>query len=308
MEIKKAERTKSPLMISIAGVSGSGKTFSALLMAAGLAGNGKVGFLDTENGRGDMYADSQIIGAALPQGYFIGGLKAPFSPSRFIDAIESFEKADCQVLIVDSATHEWDGYGGCQDIAENNKLGGAPNWAMAKREHKRLMHRILASNMHIIFCLRAQEKTKVEKIDGKMTFIPMGIQPIQEKNFVYEMTLSLTLEEGTNLPTITKCPEPLRHLFQQQGHLITPAIGKAIAEWNQKAIARKTRDEDDLLAEALAYANEGVASLQEYFQDLPIEEKAVLKPKLEEAKEVARIADQRRNPTETTNPLTGEAL
>ena len=38
MEIKKAVRTSVNLIMSVSGVSGSGKTYSALLLAAGLAG------------------------------------------------------------------------------------------------------------------------------------------------------------------------------------------------------------------------------------------------------------------------------
>jgi len=81
------------------------------------------------------------------------------------------------VLVVDSSSHEWEGIGGCCDIAENNKLRGMPNWALAKKEHKKFLNRALLSSMHIIFCLRAREKTKILKIDGKETFVPQGIQP-----------------------------------------------------------------------------------------------------------------------------------
>ena len=165
MTFAKAVRKSVPLLISIAGTSGSGKTYSALLMAAGLAGpKGRVGFLDTENGRGSMYADSPGIIEALPAGYEIMELDAPFTPQRYTEAIEAAEKSGINVLVVDSATHEWEGIGGCAEMAENNKLGGQPNWAMAKRAHKRFVNRALASSMHIIFCLRARDKVKMVKV------------------------------------------------------------------------------------------------------------------------------------------------
>src|SRR5262245_5085176 len=95
-------------------------------------------------------------------------------------------------------------------------------------EHKRMMNRLLASDMHVIFCLRAGEKVKFVKVmkDGreKEEIVPIGLQAIQEKNFVFEMTLSLLLDEKTHAPEVTKCPEPLP-LFQSKQPLITKEMG-----------------------------------------------------------------------------------
>jgi hypothetical protein len=97
--IAPAKRKSVPMLISLAGVSGSGKTYSALLLAAGLAGEkGTIGFLDTENGRGSMYADSPGIQAALPDGYEIAEMREPFAPARYSEAVEAFEGHGCKVL------------------------------------------------------------------------------------------------------------------------------------------------------------------------------------------------------------------
>jgi len=152
-QIHKAERRAVPGIIGIAGPSGSGKTFSALLMAAGLCPEGKrIGLIDTEKGRGEHYADNPTIKANLPEGYDVLQLDEPYSPSRYYEAIDAFaQKGNYGVVVIDSATHEWDGFGGCQDIAETNKLGGTPNWAMAKKEHKRFMRKALLSPFTVIF-------------------------------------------------------------------------------------------------------------------------------------------------------------
>ena len=58
LEIRKAKRGGSKAIIGIAGVSGSGKTYTALKIARGMVSNpSKIGFLDTENKRGSLYAD-----------------------------------------------------------------------------------------------------------------------------------------------------------------------------------------------------------------------------------------------------------
>ena len=111
LEIKKAVRRAVPMMISLSGVSGSGKTYSALLLAAGLAGpDGTVVLIDTENFRGALYSDSPGIMKALPRGYQIIALDPPFSPERYTEALQLAEKSGSTVTVVDSATHEYEGH------------------------------------------------------------------------------------------------------------------------------------------------------------------------------------------------------
>ena len=101
IQIRKAERKGARLVVGIAGVSGSGKTFTALQLAYGLAGGdgNKVGFLDTENQRGSLYASEatykQVAASlgmkTLPGAFNIGDLYAPFTPQRYKQAIEEFQ-------------------------------------------------------------------------------------------------------------------------------------------------------------------------------------------------------------------------
>lgn len=231
MQIKKAKRQAVPMLISIASPSGYGKTYSALLMASGLVGdNGKVGFIDTEKGRGSMYADDADLLSSLPQGYDVIEVEEPFTPEKYIEAIRAFK--DYDVIVIDSGTHEWEGSGGCQDIAENNKLRSLPNWAKAKMEHKKFMNCLTQASQHIIVCLRAREKTKPEKINGKIEMVECGIQPVCEKNFMFEMTLSMMLAEN-HKPILTKCPKPLKPLFEGEQAIITKALGEKLKAWSE---------------------------------------------------------------------------
>lgn len=227
LNIRKAQREGARLVIGLAGVSGSGKTYTALQLAHGMT-NGKpekIGFIDTENRRGSLYADS------LPSPFMIGDLMAPFSPRRYIDAINEFSSAGVEVLIIDSVTHEWEGIGGCIEIAENNRLGNMPNWAKAKQEHKRFIDTMLQSPMHIIACIRAREKdVPPNKAIGEKEFKSLGLQPIQEKNFMFELTASAMLHDMGKSQDILKCPSQLAHLFTGSGY-ISYDHGKALREW-----------------------------------------------------------------------------
>jgi len=289
LEFRKAVRKSVPMLMSISSVSGGGKTYSALLVAAGIAGpKGRVGMIDTENGRGAMYADSPGIMKALPNGYDIVALDPPFTPARYLECIEVAEKSGHSVCVIDSATHEWEGIGGCCDIAETQKLGGMPNWAKAKREHKKFVNRCLSSPMHIIFCLRAREKTKIVKIDGKDSFMPLGILPIAEKNFVFEMLVSLQLDEQNHFATPIKVPEPLLPLFPGS-KLLTKDDGERIRRWNDTG-APMALDEQ-IKKRARAAAEEGVAAYQAFFQALTKEQRKFIEPFHGEYKTIAQQAD-----------------
>jgi len=117
---RKAERRKAKLRLAITGPAGSGKTYSALLIAFGIGG--KTALLDTENGSGDLYS-------ALGD-YDICSISAPFTVQKYIDAIKSAEQAGYDILILDSISAEWAGSGGVLKqcfYRRNNQLTASHN-------------------------------------------------------------------------------------------------------------------------------------------------------------------------------------
>ncbi len=54
IQFHRAQRKKARLRLAIAGPAGSGKTYSALLIAFGLGG--RTAMIDTERGSGELYA------------------------------------------------------------------------------------------------------------------------------------------------------------------------------------------------------------------------------------------------------------
>ena len=87
MEIRRSERKKAKIKLALQGSSGSGKTYSSLLIAKGLIGGNlsKTAIIDTENGSADLYAH---LG-----NYNVVSMKPPYSPETYIEAIELCEKA-----------------------------------------------------------------------------------------------------------------------------------------------------------------------------------------------------------------------
>lgn len=267
LNIVEARREGARLLIFLAGVSGGGKTYTALQLAYGLAkGVGKkVGFLDTESGRGRLYADE------MPSPFLYAELPPPFSPARYVQAIEEFARTGIEVLVIDSGSHEFEGIGGVQDIAEagNPKL---PNWHRAKGEHKKFLSAMLVSPMHIILCLRAREKAKPEKqvIDGreKTVYVDLGLQPITEKNVMFEATVSLMLHEGGQRQDVIKCPAALAAVMGRGQGYLTMEDGQALRAWVDGAEQLDPKVEHSRGLLKLA-AEKGMAALQEAWAAIP---------------------------------------
>lgn len=227
LQIRPVERNSAKLVIGLAATSGEGKTYTALLMALGLAGGdpGKVGLLDTENRRGSLYSD--IFDAP----FLIGDLTPPFSPSRYIDAMREFAAAGIEALVVDSMSHEHEGEGGLEEIAHAPKRDGSPrkmaDWLTAKREHKKFMNTLLYLPCHVVCCFRAREKTDFKDPNKPVS---LGLQPICEKNVLYEMTASFLLSNQGHDHGEIKLPEVLRPILGHKGYFTTED-GTKLREW-----------------------------------------------------------------------------
>jgi hypothetical protein len=234
-EMKKAVRHRVPMLVGVYGVQFSGKTFGAFMLAAGLKPGGKIGFIDTENGRGSAYADDPDIMAVIPQGFTVIEIHPPFHPKRYIDAIRQFQAAGFDLVIVDSASHAWEGEGGAQDMKEKEK-----GWKGPKLWSKRMKNALVYSSMDIIVCLRAQEKTKILGSGPSQQYIPLGVLPICEKSLPFDLAVSIRVEgsidgkPATHLATPDKWQKGLSGLFSTwQPQLLTPDVGRRIREWNE---------------------------------------------------------------------------
>lgn len=288
IKIETASREGAKVVIGLAGTSGSGKTYTALQLGFGLAKrNGqKLGFLDTENRRGRLYSDT------LPQPFLIGDLVAPFSPDRYIQAIQAFEKAGVEVLIIDSGTHEWEGPGGCEDIA-NEGNPKTPRWNKAKREHKRFVNYLLQSSMHIILCLRAREKVRIENDNGKTVFIPLGLQPITEKNLMFEMTASVMMQDAGRKQDVLKCPAALARIIGRGTDYLTIQDGEALRAWIDGGTP-VNKNMERIRATLANTCEGGMKALEAAWTALSKETKIALKDELPALKASAQGYDKQR--------------
>jgi len=283
LRIRPAKRCGAPVIIGISGQSGTGKTLTALYIARGMVDRAEqIGFLDTENQRGSYYSDE------LDGPFMIADLFAPFSPDRYAHAIKEFQDAGVKVLVIDSVTHEWEGTGGCMEIADN--LGQIVGWNVAKMQHKRYMNVLLQSSMHIICCIRARQKMDFKNPNKP---VDLGIQPVCEKNFIFEMTASITMwNEGKNQSAI-KIPKGLRNAFGDGNSYLGIQTGKEIISWvntgdNSESHLSKYRSEMQMKT------SEGIEALKEAWLEMPRDIIKEMKPFWPQYEEAAMEFDSQR--------------
>lgn len=187
MELIIAQRKQAVIKMAVQGPSGSGKTYSSLLIANGLCKDwSKIGIIDTEYHSAHLYSS---LGR-----YNVLSLEEPFSPERYIDAIESCEKAGMKVIIIDSISHEWEGTGGILDVHGNMAGNSFTNWSKLTPRHNAFVQKILQSPCHIIATIRSKQDYVLTDKNGKMVPEKVGLKGVTRDGMDYEFSLVLDLD------------------------------------------------------------------------------------------------------------------
>ena len=121
-QVRKAVREKIYTKIALMAPSGGGKTYSSLRLATGMAQEieretgkkAKILMGNTEGKRGLYYSDEYS--------YDIVDIEAPHEPEKYVDFIQFAVDEGYDIVIIDSASAEWEGKGGCLELQQ--KAGG----------------------------------------------------------------------------------------------------------------------------------------------------------------------------------------
>jgi len=261
--LRKATRQKAKIRLGLSAVSGGGKTYSAILIAKGLAKGdlSKVALIDTENGSGDLYSN---LGD-----YNVFTLEAPYTPERYIKAIKECEEAGMEVIIIDSITHEWNGEGGILQIHGAMTGNSFTNWAVLTPRHEKFKQSILMSKCHVITTVRRKQDYVMELNDkGKQAPVKVGLKEETREGFEYELTVNIELDQKHNA-TSTK---DRTGLFQDQPSFIpSEETGKLILDWCENVVEPVVRNYKNELE-----TSKNLIELQAVYLSLPKEEQAKL--------------------------------
>lgn len=186
-----AKKAAAKLRMALIGISGTGKTYSALRIATGMGG--RIALIDTEHGRASAYAHKFTFDTLALDS---------FSPKTYIEAIHAAEQADYDVLIIDSLSHAWMGKDGAlEQVDKAARAQRSQNTFTAWRDvtplHNQLIEAITTSPLHIIATMRSKAKYDLEKDDkGKIVPRKIGMEPVQRDGMEYEFDLVGDLDQS----------------------------------------------------------------------------------------------------------------
>lgn len=227
MELQQAKRSIVKIKAGIQAPSGAGKTMSALLIAKGLCGDwSKICVIDTENKSAHLYAH---LGS-----YKVLNLEPPFTPERYIEAIDVCLKAQAEVIILDSVSHEWEGLGGILDIHSNMAGNSFTNWNKLTPRHNDFIQKILQSPVHIIATIRAKQDYILSEKNGKQVPEKVGLKGITREGMDYELTLVFELD----MKHQAHVSKDRTGLFDKMpDFIISEKTGERILQWCNQTIS-----------------------------------------------------------------------
>lgn len=227
--------------------SGGGKTFSSLRLATGFAKElskhtgeeERIAFIDTESRRSTYYADQFD--------FDILEINAPFTPEKYVEAIDTAVKSGYKVLVIDSLTHEWSGKGGCLEIHSKIPGNSYTAWSKVTPRHETFTDKIIDSPIHIFSTVRGEDKYVLEEVNGKQIPRKVPIGYSQRKDTEYLFTLSFMLEQDTHIATAVK---DNTHIFEDKNDILTEEHGKELCSWAnsgdvdaKRAVLEKEKEE-----------------------------------------------------------------
>jgi hypothetical protein len=212
---QKASRKQAKARVALSGPSGSGKTYSALGIAAGLGE--RIAVIDTEHGSASLYADQFD--------FDVVELGPPYTPVRYVEAVNAAVQLGYDVVLIDSITHSWSGQGGVLDIV--NAAGGRfQDWQKGSPLWQQLLDSILQCPAHVVVTVRA--KTAYEVADGGKKVEKLGLAPEARAGLEYEFTIFGELSLAHSL-SITK--SRMKDLQDAVVSRPDSSLGERIAAW-----------------------------------------------------------------------------
>lgn len=193
---RKAKAEQAALKMGLYGPPGSGKSFTALLIAEGLAKlNGKrIAYVDTEHGT-DFYC-KDVPTRSIHPGAFDFDAMYTRSITDVLAAVKGNGKQlsdEYGVIVIDSITHIWEAamsaYSG-----RKTKIGTIPMqaWGQIKKPYKDIMSTLLSSPLHVIICGRQGTEYATDEETDELKAI--GLKMKAEGETPYEPHILVRME------------------------------------------------------------------------------------------------------------------
>ncbi len=254
-EVKKAKRRRRPLKISLEGLAGSGKTYTALRLAFEMLRRGignRIVVADSENESAGLYAGITADGqkwdyetCAIPQ--------EMQNPAGYADCYEFLVEQGFDIIIFDSLSHAWHG---AQEIVDNygarnrgDKFGG---WALVTPQQRRMLSTLTDPRAHLIATMRVKsEYERVAGANGKDKIKKVSMKADQRDGAEYEFDCVVRLECGDHAAHVEKV-RGCEAMDDRAGVKPDPKFWKPLLDWWLMADATPTPPPVDEIAEGRA--------------------------------------------------------
>lgn len=218
LNFRKAARRQAKIKIGLQGSSGSGKSYSALLLAYGLAGDwSKIAVIDSENNSADLYAH---LGD-----YNVVPISAPFTPEKYVEALQLCHQHQMEVVVIDSMSHEWENL-----VDAHSKMPGNTfqNWGKITPRHNAFVNAILQAPMHVIGTIRSKQDYVMSEKNGKQVPEKVGLKGITRDGMDYELTVVFDIDTRH----MASASKDRTNLFVNKPDFqISADTGRAIKNW-----------------------------------------------------------------------------
>lgn len=223
MNLRQSSKKQAKIKLALQGCAGSGKTYSALLLAHGLCNDWtKIAVIDSENGSADLYAH---LGT-----YNVLNLSENFTPETYIEAIKVCEDAGIEVIIIDSISQCWDYL---LEYHANLQGNSFTNWQKVTPRINAFMQKILQSRSHVICTMRCKQDYVLSEKNGKMVPEKVGLKAVMRDGIDYEFTIVFDI----NMKHQAIASKDRTALFVNKPEfIITSTTGQAILDWCNEGV------------------------------------------------------------------------
>lgn len=223
-----ATKAGAKARVAVQGVSGSGKTWTGLSIAHGLAQGERFAVIDTERGAASLYVGINGIQFDVLQMH-------RYDPRDLGKALTAAAQARYPVVFVDSLSHFWKGTDGTLDQVERaatrykgNTFAG---WKDGTPIQNEMIDALLDYPGHVVVTMRSHTEWVLQDNEkGKKEPKQMGMRAEQRKGVEYEFGLVASMDLDNTLTVLkSRCPVLHKRVIPEPSGAVD--IAKPLLDW-----------------------------------------------------------------------------
>lgn len=223
-----ATKEKAKARVAIQGVSGSGKTWTGLSLAHGLAEGARFAVIDTERGAASLYIGINGVQFDALQMH-------RFDPRDLTKALAAAATAGYGTVFIDSLSHFWKGTDGALEQVEKHKSQYGNNsfagWKDVTPMQNDMIDALLTYPGHIVVTMRSHTEWVLQENErGKKEPVAMGMRAEQRKGVEYEFGVVASMDIRNTLTVVkSRCPALHKRIIPEPNGATD--LAKPLLDW-----------------------------------------------------------------------------